>query len=532
MPGMRNKKLFMKDFFVFIIFFLFWFGLFYFTGHLDSDYHLIDDHQVITLNERLETYSLPHVIKEYSELDGKSRFRFLFPVQRVVMTKILGTNFKLWSLYIALLGVFTSFFLYKFCRITGFTAVQSFIFSLLTLTGVQAAAWYQPADAENLGMFFLSLTLLFAAKSIFTDKRNSLYKLCLAASMILMSLSKESFILMIPAVLFLYIWLYDKKYNLGLIEAVKVNKYLVSIPVFIMSGLLIYIIFFVGIDPTGQTGIDSRIFSLLFIREFIFTMRHYTIFLIILFGMLILLDHDAKDTKNFKTIFPGKLLKDFLNVTILFLLIIIPQYILYYKSGMRDRYFLPFVVGFSFFTIYLLKLIFDSQNITRFVKYLHFSMILFLLIFEIRFNTIDYIVKFAADSKSSVKMLDSIISNTGKDASILAVIDPVSGYEQGRSFMIYLNNIAEMDKVYFDLVRKDYVTDSFSDSSFTRISENATFAYLSSHLIDSIKNKSSIECIAVFPKLEKNFIEKNKEWFDEGNFRREEFDFYTVYFKK
>ncbi len=530
---MYSNNNLLKNLSAFVIFFAFWFGLFAYTGSVNSGYHLIDDHQIITLSQQLKTAPVLSVAKKLVLYDGRFRFRPLFSIHRVIMTKILGLNFTAWSVYIGLMGVFTSFFLFMFSRITGYSFIQSILFSLITLTGVQSVIWYQYADAENLCMFFLSLSMLFLAKSIYSDSHKLKYDLLFITSLLASSLCKESFILMIPAMLFLYLWMYSRKNDSGLLKSIKDNFYLAGIPTLILIISLFYIIFFVGINKTGQTGIDNKIFSLMFLREFVYNIRQSTFFLTILFGILIITDYIFSKTQfQFNKELFRKIINEFLNITVLFLLIIIPQYFLYYKSGMRDRYLLPYFLGFSFFLIFLLKRIFDSTNKPFLIRYLYLSLIIVLLFFQIKNDTLPYMKIYADDSISSGKMLNSVIANTEKETIVTAVIDPVQNFEQGKSFMIYLRSFSDKKNINFKLIRREYVTESFSDSSFYKSSERATRVYFKRELFDSVKNKEDIKCVVVFPKLESKFLNENKDWFSKDNFRREEFDLYAVYYRK
>src|SRR4030095_4310618 len=103
------------------------------------------------------------------------------------------------------------------------------LFSLMSLVGQQSVIWYQSADLENIGMFLLSLSLFFLAKSIYSKNKISFYKTAFAISLALCSLYKESFLLMVPAILFLYLWIYAFKNSLTIIESFKFNRYLISI---------------------------------------------------------------------------------------------------------------------------------------------------------------------------------------------------------------------------------------------------------------------------------------------------------------
>lgn len=522
-----------KDFFSILVFTIFWFGLFIYTGSLTSGYHFIDDHQIITLDRQLKTAPVHSVSKKLIVYDGRFRFRPVFNIHRVLATKILGLNFTLWSFYTGLLGILTSFFLYKFLALQDYSFLQSVMFSILTLTGVQSVIWYQYADAENLGMLFLSLSLYFLVKSINSEKHSALFKILLIISLLFSSLSKESFILMIPAVLFLYLILYGQKNSCSLYKSFRENIFLTGIPFAVMSAALIYLIIYVGLNRTGQTGIDNKIFSIMFIREFVYSLRSSVFFLSILFGMFIV--SDSLLTFNTGIFTKESLIKiknHFLNYSVLFFLIIIPQYVLYYKSGMRDRYLLPFFLGFSFFIIYLLKEIFQSKQISSFVKYLFLFLVAALTFFQIKNDTVPYLKIYADDSKATNRLLGSVIANTNRESVLTAVIDPVQNFEQGKSFMIYMRNFADKKNINFKMTKREYVTDSFSDTNFYNLSERSARIFFKRELFDSLKSTESVECVVIFPKLEKVFLEENKSWFNPDNFRKESFDQYNVYYKK
>ncbi|MBK7446115.1 MAG: hypothetical protein IPJ45_08840 [Ignavibacteria bacterium] len=92
-------------------------------------------------------------------------------------------------------------------------------------------------------MFFLSLSMMFLAMSIYHGRHKLKYDLLFITSLLASSLCKESFILMIPAMLFLYLCLYSRKNNLSLFKSFKDNIYLTGIPSVILIISLLYIIF-------------------------------------------------------------------------------------------------------------------------------------------------------------------------------------------------------------------------------------------------------------------------------------------------
>jgi len=160
-----------KDIFAVSIFFLFWFGLFFYSGTFTSGYHFIDDQDIISLNAKINNTSFLYTAKNYITFDLNWRFRPFWSLHRVAEIKLFGTNFKMFGIYTGLLCLFTSFFLYKFASTIGFKYLQSIVFTFLTLVNPASVIWYQLADSENIGMLFLSLSLFLMAKSIYSEKK-------------------------------------------------------------------------------------------------------------------------------------------------------------------------------------------------------------------------------------------------------------------------------------------------------------------------------------------------------------------------
>jgi len=200
---------------VFVFFLLFWFAILILCGTLFSGYHFMDDHGILTESKEVANSNFQKEVKIFKKnlLDPKMRFRPFYWVHRRLMLAVMGTDFTAMSIYIGFLAVFTSFFLFLFMKKIGFSVVESILFVGLTLLGEQAAIWWRLGNNETLGMLMLSIALLFMALSVNTwqKRKKILYELLFGLFVILASWSKESFILIIPALVFWKIWLTRQK---------------------------------------------------------------------------------------------------------------------------------------------------------------------------------------------------------------------------------------------------------------------------------------------------------------------------------
>lgn len=511
----------------------FWIGIFAFSGTFTSGYHFIDDYEIISMDSKLKSSPVTYVAKRYILPDLERRFRPFWALHRVMEVKIFGRDFRLWAVYTGLLCIFTSLFLYKFAVITGYSFMQSLLFTFLTLAGQSSVIWYQYADSENIGMFFLSLSIFLLAKCIYGDRHRFFYKSGFIVSIIITALCKESFTVILPAVIFLYLWLYSAKNKQSLAQSFKKNLSAVLIPLFACAVCLVVILFIIGTAKTGYAGVDEKLFDSGIILNFFPAILNFKIFILILSGIIIftgskIFKSNFNDDKN-----AGETHKSgLLNLSIFFLLIVIPQYILYYKSGIHSRYYLPVMLGFSFSSVYLLKLIFDSKFTSVITKYFFLSLTVLLILYEIFTYTIPDLIGFDKERRATTGLLNFIEKNTGKESSVLTVMDPVHHWGYGKSFFVYMNNSNGSRNLSFKFIKLDTMIYPYNDSALYKNTEAYTGRYFGSYLFDSVNNTGNFDFINVFPGLENKFLKDNPDWFNKENFEKKEFGEFIVYYKK
>ena len=351
-----NIKLRYPLIYIFIGLFLFWFSILFFSGSLSSGYHFVDDHQILEINQKLSSYnfSVLDVSKEMILDDFNKRFRPLFYFYKVLETKLFGINFLFWSIYTGILAVMTSLFLYLFTKTVGFSPLESAVFSILPLLGKQSEIWWRLGTNETIGTFFMSLCLLFMGLSIYSKRRRLFFAIFFLISVVLMSLCKESFILLIPAILFWQIWLYKERNNLKWIGALKNNSIILSLLFFIFTVEILIIKFYIGVNKVSYAGIEIFQPSKYFYTA-IKLADQGSFRLILLVAIVLVVFYCNRSTLEI-------CLNNFIYPLILLLLICIPQIILYAKTGFWARYIMPGFLGYFVFIIYMLKFIRTNKN--------------------------------------------------------------------------------------------------------------------------------------------------------------------------
>src|SRR5262245_50792361 len=161
------------------------------------------------------------------------------------------------------MAVLTSWFLYMFARQVRFRTVPAFLFVLLTFIGGQTEIWWLTADAEPIGMFWLSIGLYFMAKTIFdAGKLGRTYNVLSVLALITATLSKEPFVLLMPAVVLWNVILYRQHHQLSLIKAIKANLGKIALLATVCLGELAFILLKVGTTGMGYAGVDANSFTL------------------------------------------------------------------------------------------------------------------------------------------------------------------------------------------------------------------------------------------------------------------------------
>lgn len=351
--------------FVFIFFFLFWFSILLSSGSIFSGYHLADDHEILTMRHELPGQNIVAAMTRWigQDLDLMHRFKPFYYLHRIIEAKMFGDNFTLWLAYNGFLAVIVSFLLYLFARKIGFSIYESVLFPLLTLVGKQAVVWWSLGPNEAIGMFMLSLSLVCMVRSVISKKGKLLFEAFFIIFSVLMSLSKESFILLIPALIFWKIWLTRDKHLVSWPTALKKNTPTALFLLFVMLVELLVILKWAGVSGYSSTsgGLDG-FQPLAYFKnamKMTFSFSSVGFGFITIAGIFFAVFFQKLKQRHFSM--KMKFLKNLYHPFLLFILISGPQWILYAKSGFYDRYLLPMVMGYAVFLIYFIKYLKDFR---------------------------------------------------------------------------------------------------------------------------------------------------------------------------
>jgi hypothetical protein len=318
------------------------FGLACFSGSLFSGYHIIDDHEIISIHNDFKSHeSFLSVAKRELVNDFSIRFRPLYYIDRVTTILVFGDNFFLWSLYRTLIAVFTAFVLFLFARNFGMGLRESLVFPCISMLGTQSSVWFSRGPAEAPAMLLFAFSLYCIS---LTRKQSRVFRnLAFAASCVAMSLTKENFALTVPFLCALLIYVDMSRSGLPWTACVKMRWGVYAFLVCFLASEFAVIMFAVGTNRIDYAGLQPNPlkYAVVFL-EFVF----YNGEGIVCAACMFLFARFYKSSFA-KSLFP----------VLVFLALIAMQSLIYSKSGLlasRGRYVLPSSAAFGFVTCLLL----------------------------------------------------------------------------------------------------------------------------------------------------------------------------------
>jgi|GEM_PF-838639 len=505
---------------VFLFILLFWFLIFITSGSLFSGYHFTDDHEIVEIHYKftVQNLNLWEVISQWLHKDLLTgRLRSFYYLHRIIETRFLGINFTLWSVYTGLLGVFSTFFLFVFAKLLHFSIKEALLFSFFITLGSQSAIWWQLGPAETIGTFLLSTALVLTVIKEIFSRFQILYEISIILLILMMSLSKESFILFIPAIALIKIWVASKFKRLSWIQSIKSNYLSLSALGLIFLAEILAIKFSLGLTPDiGYAGIDKL--SIAQITSAAKSLNQAGAWWIALISLIVITLMSTVFYSYSQIRF--NILKKLYFPIILFILVTFPQILLYAKSGISQRYLLPVIFGYAFLIISLYKIV--EENFKLVAKLILFLLVMNLgLKLSLAWNTAHI---FALEGKSTNALLQTIEKQTTAKAPIIVVTHPVVYYEWNFSIKKYLNYVSQRNNLYLATYgqRKNSYLSVLGRTSNDTLQEIESFYEYNT--FDKIKNKMDIKCIITLPEMNKIFLKNSSNWFVSNNFQQYKFE--------
>lgn len=392
-------------------------GILIAAGTITSGWHLVDDHETLRIARAKieENILFFDALKKEWAYDFTHRWRPAYWFFRVLGAYLFGADSIMHNLFLCLLGAITYFFLYQSARNLKSGVFYAHCFAVLVCVGRQYEIWYRVANQENIGLFFLSICLWIISKQYKEnsyDQGNFILLVCV----VLCSLMKESFFLVLPGVVLLRIGLEGiqmcekgiKKWMHLLIT--RFWFWAIALVAFLWSAYMI--LFRVGTAPIDYAGVDMEagwkqvVWNIIRMRQE--SLSNY-VWITASFGVIL-----------FIVVLNRIFHKRYISLNALLLsafavYVLTVEIILYAKSGMWDRYLVPFVVGYNLLFVILAER--ALQN--RLIKGLYSTMLIIFIGLNVYFAFVQEAIPYGEEGRQLQATLEFVEGETGEDDDIL-----------------------------------------------------------------------------------------------------------------
>jgi hypothetical protein len=348
-----------------------------------------------------------------------------------------------------------------------------------------------------------------------------------------MSLCKESYIIFIPTLISLKVWLYSDFQKTSLWKSIDTNKIFIGVLLAVMFLELTYIVFFLGTSGMGYAGVDNETLDLLAIFTTSKELLLQSYFLqtaistIILFVFTYVTKRSVSNT-----------IKKIIPFVALFLISLIPQTLIYTKSGIIAAFYLfPFILISILLLSKILSLVSDSF---KWLGILLVSCLSFILIFNQSPLAWDIYSQQSQEKQYMNELMDQIEACSEKSDPILVVLNPKVRYEISDALQKVLRSIKHREQLFiatYGLEGSLFYSDKLADTEavWNFLDPKAILPSYNGTLLD-IHDKDTIETIVIFDSLDDDFAKSNIDWFSPKEYQMKRFDISlapsTLYCKK
>lgn len=425
------------------------FAILILCGTLNSGLHMVDDHEFIrfTIEMEEDEVSIWNLIQNENRRDGTFRFRPLYYPVRVIQTAIFGTDLFGMSVMKGIEVILTCMLVYYVARKLGSSMKYSLFTTAMVLAGPQSAICWKLGTPELTATWVFALAILWILKWKETKKWG--YNIGILLCMIFTTLYKENYVLLIPFIMLLYIYfsmegkeITWKNFWLAVKENIVIE---VLLAVFACYDLLM-ILTGVGINAPGYVGIDTSMSIWSYIKVFLNNFRlHLRIgqYGFFVFALLILLRKEL-----------WSLIKELKWQLFLAMVIILPQMVMYAKTGLEERYVIPWIYGMAYFFIIVLA----KHKVLEGKKRLYYDLILGALV-AVNLILVCYEASyFTYRGKGISQMFEAVMEQTTEDTKILSAFAPYDESDKTTSYWFHKQGIKDI-YVYRDGECKDWYRD-------------------------------------------------------------------------
>ena len=420
------------------------------TGTLFSGLHLVDDHEFFSISSIINENGFWNGMIRVVIKDFSIRFRPLYSIVRVIGVCLFGTNAVAWSVCKAIEIALAMIFFYIFAREMNINKIFSILFAFLILVGEQSAIWWRLGPQESVGILLFSICML--ATLYLGKKRNALSVILFILVCTLLSLQKESFCIAMPGFILL-LMSYDVarykensisfKYFLSSFIKVHLVEIITLLLVFAIE--IYAIVFIVGTHQIGYAGFSSKWPLKDYIIGVLVNLKHWCMpYLLMAIGMVFIIQIEFK-----KEIITYKEIFELLFCVYIFCM----EQVLHAKSGMWERYLIPWVIAVCYFVVIIgYRLLCSNRRIlisacgmlVIFLIYFVTKAIPEAIVFADQGEQLNQCMHFIDDNSNTDSEVVSVTKIKEEDGSFGVIMKGKYGYTNCKSISEYEDDISKL----------------------------------------------------------------------------------------
>lgn len=389
---------------VFALALIFSISVLYYTGMHKGGYILGDHQMYLTIKHSLQEQTILSTLIDFVKNELQYRYRPIYYVQYVLEVALFENNFAAIHLLRGVEWAFLFMLLYWIAREFGCNALYACSFPLIILIGDQVQILYDLCTVNLVSMIILALNILFMIK--YVKDKTRFWQIGFYFSFMLELISLEEYVILVPFLLLMFVFLMMKYHGLTLKEAILQNIKMILCVVILFAAVAIYICLnFKMHDNVLGAGLGGSIKEICLNSFASVYQLGYPINIILFEAMLFLGERACKLKYHFiDIIFVSGIISGGVAIELL----------IHSKGVMGLRYKLPFMVCVGFLACIIFYNEFRKDRYKIIINFLLFTV----LISTHMFRLLGGLIWYSEYCDNTKKCIDYIMANTEKDGII------------------------------------------------------------------------------------------------------------------
>lgn len=515
------------DFASIAVLFVLWFGIAGFAGRLSDGVRWVDDYLIFEMSETLNQAgsSWFELAMLYDREWSHFRFHPLNFAYKTLWVQLFGTDLTVRMYAIVGLGFMSSVLFYGFMRKCGIFPPLAVCFPILMLFGSRSMTYFEHGDAEPISVLLMSCSMI--AIPYLVTARNVFNRLAWNIVFILftlaMGLSKENFVLFIPALIPLLI-LVAKDLEPGLTWMSCLRKHAITCLILFLLFFSMALLAYLRIDlretpyaPSLSATMNGfgRVASYFVLKKDVLIAVVATVSLV--FGICYLRAIHGQSRTAF-----GNTLRLLGVLSVIATAALLPQiFVIPPLPSLPGRYLLPGVFATSFSCIWIANEGYRTAKLSR----LFLPVIALIVIYALGISYTSYRVGRQIQNSRGInaELLHYVLSKTPAESAILLV---ASDNEPGHAYTAltmrgFLKSFGNRNSVY--LVGIDMEANPFVGNPLF-LQSNPMVMPSYADIWHDLPLTIPITTVIIFSPLHDDFLKANEIRFCGTEWSREELD--------